>query len=145
MKNKISKLIIGTSFLGMSLATGQAALVTDTANITMAINLYATITGLQDFTLTSTSASTYAGTDSFSLVSNGQVRVTATTSALSSAGSLTALTPDLSIDGAGSTFDTAALSSHNASHTITAVADLSNNPLSAGSYTGVITLTVSAI
>ena len=153
MKSKLSKRIIQASLLGLSASqaslangngngNGNGSLANDNANIDLTVALYATISGLDDFTMSNTTGSNYAGSDQFTLNSNGQVRVTATTTTLGG----TNVTPDLSLDNSGSTLDTANNSVHSATHSLEASTDLSgNNSLAAGDYSGVVTLTVSAI
>ena len=145
MKKNPSNRIIQSSLLGLSLFASQSALAnldTDTANINLTVGLYASVTGLDDFTMFNTSGSNYAGSDTFLLDSNGSVRITATTTALTGS----SVTPNVALDSGTHTFDTTANVPHNGMHTLHATVDLSgDNLLAAGNYTGVVTLTVSAI
>ena len=76
---------------------------TDSAVMKMVIPLYASISELDDFYLTSTDTVNYSGSDNYSLTTNGQVRVTATHTDLVNGPS--SVTPTISLDGAGTTFD----------------------------------------
>ena len=119
-------------------------LTTDSAVMSMSIPLYASISKLDDFSLTTTDSVNYSGSDNYSLVTNGQVRVTATYTNLVNGSS--SVTPTVSLDGGGTTFDTAVGSSHNnALHVLSASAVISDPTTAGGNYVGTITLTVSSI
>ena len=119
------------------------------ANVSMNVALYASISGLDDFALTTNDTdgsanAVYSGSDTYNLESNGQVRVTL------SGGDLTngsdSVSTSYALDGSGMTFDTTADSTHNASHTVAASAQLGAiSAQKAGGYSGAITLTVSGI
>lgn len=134
--------------LGFS-ASSFAALDSDTATVNMNIGLYAALTGLDDFTLATNDAdgsagAVYTGNDTFNLESNGQVRVNLEGGNLSNGAD--SVSTAYQLDGAGITFDTASRSVHNAEHTVAAAATLGEiSAQQAGAYSGVITLTVSAI
>ena len=117
---------------------------TDSAVMTMILPLYASLSNLDDFYLTSTDAVNYSGSDEYTLVSNGQIRVTATTTNLVSGTST--ITPIISLDGSGTTFDTTAGVSHDvANHVLKADAVITDPTTAGGTYTGTVTLTVSSI
>ena len=117
---------------------------TDSAVMTMVLPLYASLSKLDDFVLTSTDAVNYSGSDEYSLVSNGQIRVTASTTNLVSG--TNTITPVISLDGSGTTFDTAEGVAHNvANHELKADAVITDPTTAGGTYTGTVTLTVSTI
>ena len=126
-----------------------ADLDSDSATVNMSVGLYASLTGLDDFTLSTTDAdgsasAVYSGSDDFQLESNGQVRVNLSGGNLSNGS--TSIATSYAMDGSGTTFDTTLGVVHNASHNVSATAILGNiSSQQAGAYSGVITLTVSAI
>lgn len=132
--------------IALSFTTHASAedLTTDAAVMSMSIPLYASISKLDDFSLTSTDSVNYSGSDNYSLLINGQVRVTATYTNLVNGS--TSVTPTVSLDGGGTTFDTAVDSSHNnALHVLSASAVIRDPTTAGGNYVGTITLTVSSI
>ena len=144
MKRKLSKRIIKSSLLGLSLVASQSvlALDTDSANVDLTVGLYAEVTGLTNFTMLHTSGANYAGSDQFTLNANGSVRVTATSTTLNG----TVVTPIVTINGGTGVLDTPANTLHSAVHSLEATAALEGaNVLAAGNYTGVVTLTVSSL
>ena len=117
---------------------------TDSAVMSMNLPIYASITQLDDFQLTSSNGTNYSGSDFYSLVSNGQVRVSATTTNLVNGSD--SVTPIISLDGGGMSYDTVAGVSHlNIAHTLAASVTIIDPTLAGGNYTGTVTLTVSTI
>jgi hypothetical protein len=147
----INRKIVTAIALASSLvaAPSFAQLDQDSATVSMNVGLFASLTGLDNFTLTTTDAdgsagAVYNGSDSFNLESNGQVRVALSGGDLSAGDDSVATS--YSLDSAGTTFDTATNSVHNAAHTVAASATLGAiSAQKAGAYSSVITLTVSAI
>ena len=140
---KIKKYLIALFAVAMASHVSAQDIDTDSATMTMVIPLYASLTGLDDFVLTSVDGENYSGSDVYSLVSNGKVRVSATTTNL--VNSQSSVTPTISLDGGGMTFDTVAGVAHdNDTHVLTASAVVDSSD-AGGSYTGFVTLTVSTI
>lgn len=142
MKNY--KNILLTSILmlsGMQVSAGE--LTNDNTTMTMILPLSATLSMLDSITLTSVDGITYTGSDIYTLVSNGQVRVAVTTTDLVNGSST--VTPTISLDSSGTVYDTTVGVTHdNASHTLDVAAVISGTDMG-GTYSGVVTLTVSAI
>ena len=147
MKAKLSKIskgvLLGLGLVMSSQASAEGNLDVETSTANLTIGLYATLTGLDNFQMTKVNGSpTYTGGDLFSLVTNGAVRVTATTVALSG----TTVVPSLTIDSSTNIVDTASNVVTSSNYQLDATANLSGvNELAAGNYSSLITLTVSAI
>ena len=141
---KYSKYLLAGITAGLATQLSANDLSTDSAVMSMTIPLYASISNLDDFSLTSSDAVNYSGSDNYSLVTNGQVRVTATTTKLVNGEN--SVTATISLDAGGATFDTAEGVAHNnANHVLAANAVISDPSIAGGSYTGTVTLTVSSI
>ena len=140
---KIKKYLLALFVISMASHVSAQDIDTDTAKMTMIVPLYASLTGLDDFALTSVDGENYSGSDVYSLVSNGKVRVSATTTNL--VNNQSSVTPTISLDGGGTTFDTVAGVAHdNDAHVLTASAVVDSTD-AGGSYTGTVTLTISTI
>ncbi|WP_330925148.1 hypothetical protein [Candidatus Sororendozoicomonas aggregata] len=141
--------LLSASLLVIPINTSANELNDASSSVSMNVGLYASISGLDDFSLTTSGTdgsanAIYSGSDTYQLESNGQIRVTLTGSDLSNGSD--SISTNYSLDGSGLTFDTAADSAHNASHSISATATLGEiSAQKAGSYTGTITITVSGI
>lgn len=149
---KLNKLaIVGlVSASALSVGLVQATEIdSDSANVSMSIGLYAALTGLDDFTLSTSgvdgaAGAIYSGSDSYNLESNGQVRVSLSGGDLSNGSD--SVSTSYSLDGSGVTFDTTSSSVHNAAHSVSADATLGDiSSQASGSYSAVITMTVSSI
>ncbi len=121
----------------------------DSAKVNMTIGLYAAVADFSDLILTTTdtdgaAGAVYSDSMNFNLESNGQVRVVLEGTSLVNGDDV--VTPEYSLDDSGLTFDTAADSTHNASHKVAASVALGEiSAQHAGGYEGDIFLTVSAI
>ncbi len=120
------------------------------ANVSMDVALYASITGLDVMELSTSDAggsqgAVYSASDSFNLESNGQVRVVLSGSDLKIDEDHSVPTT-FSLDGGGSTFDTASDAVHNQTHSVSASATLGSiSDQLAGNYQIGISLTVTAL
>ncbi len=147
--NTFKKVAIASALIALTNTASASSLDSDSATVSMNVGLFAALTGLDDFSLSTSDAdgsagAVYSGSDSFNLESNGQVRVTLAGNDLSNGAD--SVSTSYSLDSAGLTFDTAADSVHNASHSVAASATLGNiSGQKAGAYSAQITITVSAI
>lgn len=148
--NKLAIAIGATLMVGsFTLSPVYAALDTDSANVNLNVGLFASLTGLDDFTLVTSdpdgaAGAIYAGNDTFNLESNGQIRVNLSGADL--ANGADSVATSYALDDGGITFDTATGVVHNAAHEVSAEAVLGAiSAQKAGTYSGVIILTVSAI
>lgn len=146
---KIKQLVLATTLSVLALPGFANTLDSDSANVTMEVAQFASLTGLDDFVLTTTdpdgsAGAIYTGSDNFNLESNTQVRVNLAGGDMSNG--VDSISTSYALDGAGIVFDTEADSVHNASHSVSAAASLGAiSAQKAGSYSSVITLTVSAL
>lgn len=120
------------------------------AEISMDVALYASITGLDTLELSTSETggsegAVYSASDSFNLESNGQVRLVLAGSDLK-IGENHTIPTTFSLNGGGTSLDTATDSVHNQAHTVSASATLGaiSDQLS-GDYEIGISLTVTAM
>lgn len=146
MKNILSKIIIAGAVVA---SPAFAQLDSDSATVSMDVDLFAAVTGLDDFVLSTTDTSgaagaVYTGSDNYQLESNGQVRVSLSGDNLSNG--TDSVATEYALDGNGTSYDTTADAVHNAAHTVSASATLGDiSSQKAGAYSAEITLTVSAL
>ena len=142
MKN-YKKILLTSILMLAGMQVSVAEITNDNATMTMLVPLSATLSKLDNITLTSVDAINYTGSDTYTLVSNGQVRVSATTTDLVNGTST--VTPTISLDSSGTVYDTSAGVAHDDGlHTLDVAAVVSTADIG-GTYSGVVTLTVSAI